>query len=62
MDDLFETPDLLPIEVKAILDKYSAMDETYENCEALVSELETVGYTCDYGLDGVPYQLEKIEA
>jgi DNA repair protein RadC len=36
-------------------------DETYENCQALQQELENVGYTIDYDLDAVPYNLRKIE-
>lgn len=61
MTDLFETPELLPQEVQDILSKYAELDETYENCEKLISELNEVGYTCDYGLDAVPYELEKLE-
>jgi hypothetical protein len=36
------------------------MDETYENCYNMVTELESVGYTCDYYLDAVPFDLRKI--
>ena len=59
--DLFETPELLPKEVQDIIEKHSEMDTTYENCNTLIQDLEKVGYTCDYGLDGVPYELKKIE-
>lgn len=59
MEDLFQTPILLPTEVQVIIEKYSDMDTTYENCQLLVDELEQVGYTCDYGLDGIPYDLRK---
>lgn len=59
--DLFEHPELLPKEVQDIIDKYSEMDTTYESCQNLVDDLEKVGYTCDYGLDGVPYELKKLE-
>lgn len=60
MNDLFETPELLPNNVQEILNKFSEMDNTYEECEELVSELNQVGYTCDYYLDAVPYDLRKI--
>ena len=60
MKDLFETPELTPNEVQAILDKYSEMDNTYTNCGDLIDELESVGYTCDYGLDAEPYGLRPI--
>ena len=61
MDDLFDTPEVLPLEVQAILEKYSNKDFNYENCSNLVDELEQVGYTCEYGLDASPYDLKKVE-
>jgi hypothetical protein len=60
MQDLFENPELLPIEVQEILEKYSEMDNSYETCSELVRELNSVGYTCDYGLDAEPFELRKI--
>jgi hypothetical protein len=58
--DLFENPELLPLEVVTIIEKYEEMDPCYEMCHNLILELEQVGYTCDYGLDGIPYDLQKI--
>ena len=58
--DLFENIEALPVEVKAILDKYSLMDNDYINCENLVKELNSVGYTCDYYLDAIPFDLQKL--
>jgi hypothetical protein len=58
--DLFEQIETLPKEVQAILDKYCDGDNTYDKCAELVAELETVGYTCEYGLDAEPYDLQKI--
>ena len=58
--DLFEHYETLPIEVREVLEKHSNDDNTYENCEELIIDLEKVGYTCDYGLDGVPFDLRKI--
>jgi len=57
--DLFEDYDNLPDEVKAVLDKYSTDTMTYEACATLVEKLEAIGYTCEYGLDAVPYDLSK---
>jgi hypothetical protein len=58
-EDLFEHYEMLPIEVKEILDKHSNDDPTYENCRELDKDLGKVGYTCDYGLDGIPYDLRN---
>lgn len=60
MKDLFEYPELLPQEVHDILDKYCEMDTTYENCNTLIDELRSIGYTCEYGLDASPYNLTKL--
>ena len=59
--DLFDHQETLPDEVQAILSKYSDI-ESYLECEMLKLELETVGYTCDYYLDGIPFGLKKIES
>ena len=58
--DLFETPELLPDHIKAILDKFNALDNTYNNCELLLAEMEENGYTFECGLDAIPYNLKKI--
>lgn len=58
--DLFEHYETLPKEVQVILDKYCIGDSTYEDCRKLVLELESVGYTCEYGLDAEPYELRKL--
>jgi len=58
--DLFADYENLPGEVQAILDKHCTGDQTYEDCAALVRDLEAVGYTCDYGLDAEPHSLKKI--
>lgn len=58
--DLFEKVDELPQEVQDIVNKYSTGENNYEICAALVSELEAVGYTCEYGLDAEPHSLKKI--
>jgi hypothetical protein len=60
-EDLFNTPELLPQEVRDIIEKYEEMDTCYEMCRNLIEELEPHGYTCDYGLDGIPYELQKIK-
>ena len=59
--DLFNTPELLPQKVRDILAKYDEMGTSYDTCNNLVKELEQVGYTCDYGLDGIPYELTTIK-
>jgi hypothetical protein len=59
--DLFNTPELLPQKVKDILAKYEEMGTSYDTCNNLIKELEQVGYTCEYGLDGIPYELTTIK-
>ena len=41
--DMFDYYDELPIEVQAILDKYSEMDNNYTNCDKLIDELVAFG-------------------
>lgn len=58
--DLFDDIEALPNEIQAILLKYSYEEESYTNCENLVKELNEVGYTCEYYLDAIPYNLRKL--
>lgn len=58
--DLFDYPESLPENVIKIIEKYIESDNTYDTCEKLVSELETEGYTCDYYLDAIPFNLREI--
>lgn len=60
-EDLFNTPEILPQEVRDIIERYEEMDNSYTMCRNLIEELEPHGYTCDYGLDGIPYELKKIK-
>lgn len=58
--DLFEDYEDQPEEVSAILSNYELEDNDYDILEQLLAELEEVGYTFEYGLDGEPYDLRKI--
>ena len=57
---MFECYEELPIEVQAVLDKFSECENDYENCGNLVDELETIGWTCDFYLDAEPYDLRPV--
>ncbi len=58
MKDLFETPELIPSEVQAILETFDEdKPNTYLELDRLVNELENIGYTFDYYLDSDPYGL-----
>lgn len=61
MIDLFSTPDALPTSVLAILGKFAKSENDYKDCTLLVEELNSVGYTCEFGLDAVSFNLQKID-
>lgn len=58
--DLFEHYDQQTPELREITERYSEMDNDYENVENLLKEVEAVGYTFEYGLDAEPYGLRPI--
>ena len=61
MKDLFETPELIPSDVQAILESFDEdAPNTYQELNRLVDELAKVGYTFDYYLDAEPYGLRPI--
>lgn len=58
--DLFEDYDDQPQEVQDILEKYDFEDADYQTLKKLKIELNAIGYTFDYDMDGSPYDLRKI--
>ena len=58
--DLFDNYETLPQEVQDVLERYSDWNQTYEECRAMLYEMEAIGYTFDYYLDAQPYYLRKI--
>ena len=64
MEDLFENQDLLPKKVRAIVKKFDAKfckeGDGYQLCEKFLAALLPHGYTFEYGLDAVPYDLQKV--
>ena len=61
MIDLFETPEVLPDEVLVIIGKFEKSENDYKDCQKLVKRLNAVGYTCEFGLDAIPFNLQKID-
>lgn len=57
--DMFQHMEHLPTEVQEVLERYSAMDESYDVCSAMLEELEALDYTFEYYLDAEPYFLRK---
>lgn len=61
MEDLFEKDfSELPIEVQEVLSNYVYEDFNYESCANLVDDLNSIGYTCEYGLSAEPFGLRKL--
>jgi hypothetical protein len=61
MKDLFETPELIPHDVQAILESFDEESpNTYAELDRLVNEIELIGYTFDYGIGAEPYGLRLI--
>jgi len=61
MKDLFETPELIPNEVQAILETFNEDADDYQELDRLLAELEPLGYTFDYYLNAEPYGLRPID-
>lgn len=59
VEDLFNHFEELPNRVKNILFEYAEASEAWE-LNHMIKELEKVGYTCEYSLDCVPYNLRKV--
>lgn len=59
MNDLFETPELIPDEIINILNQLND-NNTYIVCEQVLKQIEPLGFTFEYGLDAEPYNLRRI--
>lgn len=60
MQDLFEFPELWPANLRAILARYFAKEANYKNLIQFKNELEKIGYSIEFGLDCVAFNLQKI--
>ena len=61
MQDLFEYPNLWPAKLRAILATYMAKEQNYGNLIQLETDLKNIGYSIEYGLDCIAYNLQKIK-
>jgi hypothetical protein len=60
MVDLFEHPEKWPVDLQAILAYYMAKDQSYANLMQLENDLLKIGYSIEYGLDCMAFNLQKI--
>ena len=64
--DLFKYYDSQPDDLQIIVDRHMGVLENgsrdkYAVCKAFLVEVTGVGFTFDYGLDGAPFNLRKLE-
>lgn len=60
MNDLFETPEKLPIEILYLINDFNEYEPDYKSCEILLKKCLKLGYTFNYGLDAIPFNLKKL--
>ena len=65
MKDLFETPNKLPKNIQAILNRYNDIEIEkgiqYLDLIQMSKEMAENGYSFDFYLDCIPYNLKKIK-
>jgi hypothetical protein len=63
--DLFEHYEMLPSDASKVYWKYAEIGASdgfgYDTCAEFLKEMNAVGYTFEYGLDGEPFNLTKIK-
>jgi hypothetical protein len=60
MIDLFEYPEIWPADLRAILLHHITKDQSYSNLMQLEKDLLKIGYSIEYGLDCMAFNLQKI--
>lgn len=53
-----EQYDSLPENIKGIVDSWDDNKNLYDECARIKQELECIGWTCEYGLDGMVYDVK----
>lgn len=65
-NDLFEQMEKLPIEVQNLIEEYNVLETnfglSYNELNELEINLLKYGYTFEWGLDCIPYNLKKLRA
>jgi hypothetical protein len=61
MKDLFETPELIPSEIQAVLNTFNDDSDPYIELARIAREIEPLGYTFDFYLDAEPFGLRPID-
>ena len=65
MNDLFECPELLPENIQTILRRFNDLEIErgiqYADLIQMGKEMANYGYSFDFYLDCVPYNLKKIK-
>jgi hypothetical protein len=61
MLDLFEYPETWPVDLRVLLFAYIAKEQNYSNVLQLEKDLFKIGYSIQYGLDCMAYNLQKIQ-
>lgn len=50
----------LPENVKEVIEEFSESNGSYKDCEKLITKLNKIGWTAEYGLDAEPYNFRKV--
>jgi hypothetical protein len=58
--DLFENYKEIPAELSILLNEFEEKDNSYSNCKKLLKKCLKIGYSFEYGLDAIPYNLQKL--
>jgi len=53
--------DGLPQNIKDVVDSWDDNEDIYAECKRIQRKLEQKGWMCDYGLDGMVYDIKKIK-
>lgn len=59
MTNILDNPDTVPAEVAEVLNTFDDSADPYAECERICKELALIGYSAEFGLDGVITEITK---
>jgi hypothetical protein len=53
---------LFPSDVQTIIDRFDNDGLSYDDCRKMEAELNDINWSCDWGLDAIPFDIKPLQS